>query len=97
MNNPTSPNAFNQNPQIEEKKLQNEHEKEVLKHDFLKHILSNSTFVFVIVVVVTIAALIVTFTEEDTDKTIKVWGVLSPIISTYLGYAIGGGGSKEKG
>ena len=83
-------NSFEPSPKLQQKRLENESEKTRLRHDLLKHLFSNHTFAFILVLIVCGSGLIVAARWQKLDEIKAFWQVIIPLISTYIGFAIGG-------
>ncbi len=84
-------NAFDLKTQlIEEKKIEQQMEKHRLRDAFLRDLLQNNHFyVFLITGFVTLSAVIVSCTSKDMEFIKEFWKIVIPIITAYMGYAIG--------
>ena len=91
-----SNNSLDQSAKIQQKKLDNESEQNRLKHDLYKHLYSPQTFAFLLILLIVVAGLVVAARWNDVNEVKSFWSIITPLVSTYIGFAIGGA-FKERG
>lgn len=84
--------------EVHKKKIEIEHENKKLSNEVVLSLVTNifsiHFFVFLIVIVVTFSGYSMLQKESDFSKTLEFWKVIIPVITTYMGYAIGRKTSK---
>ncbi|MFQ2078971.1 hypothetical protein ACK33T_19140 [Aeromonas veronii] len=79
--------------EVHKKKIEIEHENKKLNNEFwlslVNNIFSIHFFVFIIVIFVAFSGYNMIQKESDFSKVIEFWKVIIPVITTYMGYAIG--------
>ena len=84
--------------EVHKKKIEIDHENKKLSNEVLLSLVSNvfsiHFFVFLIVIIVTLSGYSMLQNESDFSKVIDFWQIIIPVITTYMGYAIGRKSSK---
>jgi len=84
--------------EVHKKKMEFEHENKKLTKEVLLSIVENifsiHFFVFLIVILIAYSGYSMLEKESDFAKTLEFWKVIMPVITTYMGYAIGRKSSK---
>ena len=65
-----------------------------LKKEMITRIITPSFYAFILVFIVLISGIVSLF-RVDYSKAVDFWKLIIPVLTTYLGYAIGKGSSKS--
>ena len=83
-------NSLDPSSHIAKKQLENESEKTRLRHDLLKHVFSNHTFAFILIFIICVSGSVAAWRWDNWESIKSFWLIITPLISTYIGFAIGG-------
>lgn len=75
--------------QVAKRQLENDSERHRLKHEIIKRFVSQEFFGFLVILIMVIAGLIVSMRWSDIEVIKGFWTIITPLISAYIGYAIG--------
>jgi amino acid transporter len=79
--------------EVHKKKIEIDHENKKLTKEILLSVVDNlfsiHFLVFVIVMLISYSGYAMLQKESDFNKVIEFWKVIIPVITTYMGYAIG--------
>lgn len=82
-------NSLNSAPRTSKQKLINDSERQRLWHESFRHMISNHVFAFALALIIVLSGLFVSIRWTRLQDIKDFWSIISPLVATYLGYAIG--------